>query len=259
MAIDDQGLSARDLAVAVPGRRLVSSLGLDLKAGEFVALLGQNGAGKTLTLMTLAGLREPEAGRVSFAGRPIGDWNRRRLAQRLGMLPQDSDDVFPTTVFETALVGRHPHLGLLELDTDKDHNAAIAALRAVGLESLRGRDVATLSGGERRRLAIAQTLTQAPEVFLLDEPLNHLDPQHQLEILELFHGLTRSGSSVLASLHDPNLARRYADRALVLFGNGRWLFDDVDRVLTAETLSEVYSVRVESVPWRDGQLFVATK
>ena len=245
--------------MAVPGRRLVSGLDIDLKAGEFVALLGQNGAGKTLTLLTLAGLRVPEAGRVSFDARPIGDWNRRQLARRLGMLPQDSEDVFPTTVFETALIGRHPHLGLLELDSENDRNETLAALRAVGLEQLARRDVATLSGGERRRLAIAQILTQAPGVFLLDEPLNHLDPQHQLEILELFRQLARSGSSVVASLHDPNLARRYADRALLLFGDGRWLFDDVDRVLTAETLSEVYSVRMESVPWRDGNLFVATK
>ena len=116
----------------------------------------------------------------------------------------------------------------------------------------------TLSGGERRRLAVAQVLTQAPGIYLLDEPTNHLDPQHQLDVLKIFRKAANDGNVVIASLHDVNLASRFADRCLLLFGDGRWTIGDAASVLTADKLSDLYATPMESVPWRDGSLFVAT-
>jgi len=256
MQMPDYPLVALRLDVAVPDRPLVAALDAGFRPGEFVAILGRNGSGKTLTLHTLAGLRPPAGGRVLLDDKPLADWNRRRLARRLALLPQDSEDIFPATVFETALIGRHPHVGTLRLESAADRRLALDALAATGLADLREREVSSLSGGERRRLALSQVLAQAPGIFLLDEPLNHLDPHHQLAILELLRKLVDDGACVLASLHDANLAKRYADRVLLLHGDGDWAFGDCAEMLTADHLGRLFGVGMETVGWRGHELFV---
>ena len=251
-------LRCENLCVGVPGRALVENLNLSIRAGEFVAVLGQNGAGKSLTLHTLAGLRTADAGRVRLHDRDIFQAPRHWTARHLALLPQVIDDIFPATVKDTALIGRHPHIGRLQWESGNDHAIAENALRVMGLDALSGRDVLTLSGGERRRLAIAQVLAQTPDVYVLDEPSNHLDPQHQLDALRVFRDAAGAGAAVIASLHDVNLAIRFADRCLLLFGDGRWAFGRRQEVLTEATLGELYSIDMEPVPWRSHELFVAT-
>ena len=255
MSCANAALSAKNLDVSIPGRTLVRQLDVEFSTGEFVAVLGQNGAGKTLTLHTLAGLR-PAPGELHLFGADLRTLPRRAIARRLALLPPTSEALFPATVFDTALIGRHPHVKPLGLQSDEDYDIARNCLREMSLGSFADRDVATLSGGERRRLAIAQTLAQTPQVFLLDEPLNHLDPQHQLDVLELFARQARDGATVVATLHDVNLAIRFADRCLLLFGDGRWEVGEAAEILTAERLSQLYDVQVETVDWRGFPVFV---
>lgn len=245
-----------DLGVSVPGRRLVDSLRLDGRAGEIVAILGRNGSGKSLTLHTLAGLRAPDSGSVRLLGKDIAAYRRQEAARLLALLPQVIDDIFPATVLDTALIGRHPHIAPFSWESADDRAAARQALATMGLGDMHDRDILTLSGGERRRLAIAQVLTQAPLVYLLDEPTNHLDPQHQLETLQVFRAAADDGATVIVSLHDVNLAARFADRCLLLFGDGRWQLGDVAGVLTEASLSELYATQMEAVAWRDQVLYV---
>ena len=127
-------------------------------------------------------------------------------------------------MLETALIGRHPHLPFWQWEEAADFAAARAALAAVGLDAIAGRAVDSLSGGERRRLDIATLLTQDAAVCLLDEPSNHLDPRHRNEMLAIFRARADAGGLVIAALHDPTLAARAADKALLLFGDGRWRF-----------------------------------
>ncbi len=249
-------LGCANLRVSVPGRTLVDDLDLDVRPGEFVAILGQNGAGKSLTLLTLAGLRRADAGTVRLGGHDVFATARHWIAQHLALLPQFIDDIFPATVMETAMIGRHPHIGRLQWETAGDVAIAAEALRVMRLDTLSGRDILTLSGGERRRLAIAQVLAQAPDVYLLDEPTNHLDPQHQLDALRVFRDAADAGAVVVASLHDVNLAVRFADRCLLLFGDGRWEAGSREEVLRESVLSELYSTRMEAVRWRSHELFV---
>lgn len=252
-------LNVTGLSVEVPGRRLVEDLSARFEPGEFVAILGPNGTGKTMTLLTLAGLRRPAAGSVRIDDRRIDEMSRRDVALRLALLPQTVDDIFPATVLDTALIGRHPHIGALQWETAADRGIAADALSAVDMAELGGRDVLTLSGGERRRLAIAQLLAQSPSIHLLDEPTNHLDPQHQIDVLELFRGVADNGGTVVASLHDVNLAARFADRCLLLYGDGRWELGGRDDVLDESSLADLYDTPMEAVPWRSGKLFVASE
>ncbi len=130
-------------------------------------------------------------------------------------------------------------------------------LQILEVDNLAARDVLTLSGGERRRLSIAQVFTQQPDVYLLDEPTNHLDPQHQLDAMRIFRNAADNGAGVIATLHDVNLAVRFADRCLLLFGDGRWELGNSADVLSETRLSDLYSTPMESIAWRSQQLFVA--
>jgi iron complex transport system ATP-binding protein len=239
-AVQPARLAARALGVQAGARELVSALSIEFAPGEVVAILGRNGSGKTLTLHTLAGLRRPAGGQVTLDGVPLADLKRRSIALRLGLLPQDLEDAFVTTAMETVLIGRHPHLALWQWETAEDERLALAALAAVDLGDFAARRTDTLSGGEQRRVAVAALLAQQPGIFLLDEPTNHLDPHHQLVVLGLFRELARAGRTVITTLHDPTLAARFADRVLLLHGDGRWTLGAVDEALTAATLSELY-------------------
>jgi len=175
------------------------------------------------------------------------------------LLPQYTEDIFPASVMDTVMIGRHPHIGRFQWESQSDIEIARQCLQQMDLESMADRDVATLSGGERRRLGIAQVLTQMPTIYLLDEPTNHLDPQHQLDVLQVFKEQASIGSIIVASLHDVNLAARFADQCLLLFGDGRWELGKTQTILTESRLSELYSTPMEAVQWREYQLFVARK
>jgi len=252
-------LSCKALTVEVAGRCLVTNLDLHVGTGEFLAVLGQNGSGKSLTLHTLAGLRAAGSGQIDIGGHTASEMPRQRLARALALLPQHTEDVFPATVMETVMIGRHPHIGRFQWESREDVAVARAALRRMGLADMALRDITTLSGGERRRLAIAQVLTQEPNIFVLDEPTNHLDPQHQLEVLELFRNIADEGRTVIATLHDVNLAARYADRCLLLFGDGRWELDRTDTVLNSERLTELYATYMDPLMWNGYRLYMPSR
>jgi iron complex transport system ATP-binding protein len=245
-------LECDNLGIAVNGNTLVDALDLNCKSGEFVCILGRNGVGKTLTLHTLAGLREACDGEVRLHGDPLNSLERPMIARRLGLLLQVHEDAFPVTVLETALMGRHTHLGFWQSEGDADIAAARDALAAMGLDDLEQRMTATLSGGERRRLAIATLLVQDPDILLLDEPMNHLDPMHKLDVLGQLKAMAVAGKTIVASLHDPLLAWRFADAVLMLHGNGAWEFGPVADMLTLDKLELLYGTPFAKFT-RDGQ------
>ena len=234
-------LGAQHLRIEVPGRVLVDGLEVSVQPGEFLALLGGNGAGKSLLLRTLAGLRQPAGGQVTLAEQRIDQMSRRDIARRLGFLPQDPEGVPQGTVHESLLLGRFAHLGFWEASTSADEERVTRALIQVGLAGFGGRELSSLSGGEQRRVAIARLLVQEPSVYLLDEPTNHLDPAQQIGVLQGMRALTRAGAAVIVSLHEPNLALRFADRVGLMAGAGEVELLDVSALETAH-LGRLYGL-----------------
>lgn len=247
----------RNLSIGAGTRTLLQDCCFELHAGEFLAILGRNGCGKSLTLHTLAGLRAPQAGQVWLAGTEMSQLRRRDVALQLGLLPQDREESLPLNVLESALIGRHPHLRAWQQSGAEDELRARSALANFGLDDCAHRLLATLSGGEQRRAAMAMLLTQAPGVYLLDEPTNHLDPHQQLQVMEVFRDQRSRGASVIATLHDPALADRYADRVLLMFGDGRWRLGPTAEVLNAAELGALYLTPFNELGTPGRRAFVA--
>lgn len=251
-------LAARSLVVERGRRRLVENFDFALRGGEIAAVLGPNGAGKSSLLATFAGLLPCRSGGILLEGRPMTALPRRTIARRLGFLAQETEDPYPATVLETALIGRHPHIGFWRWESATDVAKAHAALRRVGLDGAADRTVATLSGGERRRLAIASLLAQAPRIYLLDEPLEALDLAYQARLLRLLRRLVRrTGAAVMLSLHDLSVAARHADRVILLDGHGAAAAGPPARVLQPERLSEIYGCEVRALTVADLPFFIA--
>ena len=249
-------LTAKGLDIQIGERTLCRGLDLDLAPGQCWAVLGGNGSGKTTLLHTLAGLLPYPSGDIQLNDHPITTLPRRTIAQQLGLLLQESHDPFPTTVLETALSGRHPHLGRWQHEGEEDFTLAREALASVDLATMEERMVQTLSGGERRRLAIATLLTQAPQLLLLDEPLNHLDLHHQQRLLSQLRQLAAESKTIVMVLHDPNQARRYCDQALLLYGDGEWESGACEELLTVERLSRLYQHPMRMLQQGEECLFI---
>ena len=249
-------LESRGLDVAIGDRTFCRGLEFDLKRGERLAILGRNGAGKSTLLSTLAGLRPAEGGEVLLSGVAYEFLQAREAALRRGFLPQKQNDAFASTVLETALIGRHPHLDRFAWESADDAAFARTALDFVGLKGMDQRSVHSLSGGERQRLAVATLLTQEPELYLLDEPLTHLDLNHAIAVLDVFTRCAEHGAGVIMVLHEPGLAARYCDRVLLLYGDGRAEIGPSAELLTADKLSALYGYPLRALDDRGRPWFI---
>jgi iron complex transport system ATP-binding protein len=250
-------LATQGLTVSIGGRLVCRGLELEIASGSRWAVLGVNGVGKTTLMTTLAGLRAPEAGTILVDGAPLAVMTPRDRALRLGFMTQE--DSFhisdpETTVLEVALLGRLPHLDWWQPESAHDIALARTALEAVGIAELSARRTATLSGGERRRLALAALLAQEVPLCLLDEPTSHLDIHQQIALLELLNGW--DGRTLVTTLHDVNLAARYCSHALLLFGDGAWCAGPIADMLSAEVLTRLYCHPIEAVAGPRGTLYL---
>lgn len=250
-------LRAEGLRLAYPGQLLVEALSIEFRPGELWAVLGRNGSGKSTLLHALAGLRQPEAGDVRLEDAMIGTLPRRALARRIGVLLQEESREFWGSVRDYVLLGRYPHARSPFGWNVQDEGIADNEIEALHLGVLGNRAFASLSGGERQRARAAALFAQQPVIYLLDEPLQHLDLPHQVAVLERLSSEARNrGAIVVMVMHDLLFAARYCNRFLLLFGDGRFSLGQADEALTADHLGELYGFPLVPVEVGGERLFL---
>jgi len=240
-------LSARGLTHRVPGRTLFADLDLDLAAGRVTAVVGPNGAGKSTLLRLLAGLNVPQAGRVRLGADDLRGLAPRLRARRLAFLPQRTALAYDLRVRELVLLGRAPYLPAFGAPAAADLAAVDAALRRVDLAGHGERGARSLSGGELQRVMLARMLASEAGVLVLDEPSAALDIGHALGFLAHLRELAREGAAVVLALHDLDLARRWADDAVLLTATGQAHAGPAGHVLSASLLGPAFGVTVREL------------
>lgn len=224
---------------------LLNGLSLSVDQGEIAGLIGPNGSGKTTILKLLSKVLKQEGGSIWLMGRDIASMKQREIAKVVAVVPQGTSIAFPFTVREIVLMGRSPHLGLLQMERESDLRIADNAMALTDTLEFADRNIDELSGGERQRVIIARALAQDPKIMLLDEPTSYLDINHQVEIFDLIKRLnSESNLTVVIVSHDLNMAAEYCDR-LILLKNGQVYKDGSPvEVITEANIREVYEANV---------------
>ncbi|WP_157314710.1 ABC transporter ATP-binding protein [Chitinibacter sp. GC72] len=233
-------LQVKNLSLKQGERLLIDDLSLQIGAGEAWIVLGENGCGKSTLLSALAGWFKPLHGQILLNGQSLPEVAPAQRAKSVAWQTQHDECPFPLTVLEKTLTGRHPHLSRWEWEGEHDLALALAQLARLDLRGFDKRDLASLSGGERRRVALATALTQQAPLLLLDEPLSQLDLRHQQQALQVLRTERAAGRSIVMVSHDPNHAAQFATHALLLFGNGEWQAGVLNEVLNTDCLSKLY-------------------
>jgi iron complex transport system ATP-binding protein len=237
------GLDASRVDVRIDGTLIIDGVDCTVAPGTFSALIGPNGAGKSTLLRVIAAVEKPVNGDIRFDEHDLFGLHRKQRARVVAFVEQDSSTDLALSVRDVVGLGRIPHQGMFSDASAKDSRVVQAALEDADVASLAGRDFTTLSGGERQRVLLARALAQQPRLLVLDEPSNHLDIAAQLAVLGLLRSLTHTGVTVLAALHDLNLASAYCDHVIVLRKGTVFAAGPTVEIITPQLVREVYGVR----------------
>ncbi len=240
-------VSASDVCYVTNSVQLVCDVSLDLLSGDRIAVVGPNGAGKSTLLSLLAGDLRPSHGSITYAGADISTLSVRQLATSRAFLGQRQAEDIAFNVRQVVEMGRYAYRNDSSIVPSDEHGVVTAALDALDLGGLERRLISSLSGGERQRTAIARTLAQGTPLVLLDEPTTALDVGHQEMVLRVIRSLGRSDRTVVAVLHDLNMATAF-DHVVLLSNGGVAASGAPEQVLNSESLTEVYEHPIEVVP-----------
>ena len=246
-------LTVKDLHFSYNGTPVLTGFGIEVSQGEMVGIVGPNGAGKTTVLRLISGVVSPDRGSIGVDGSELGDLSAAQRGRLISVVPQNPRLPPNFKLLDLVLMGRNPHLKLLEWDGRQDLEVARMAMEMTDIWHLADRAVGTLSGGEQQRAVVALALAQEAPIMLLDEPTSSLDLTHQTGIMDLVTELQRHRKgTVVMAIHDLTLAAQYCDR-LVMLSDGRGYADGAPSdVLTADNVSTVYGAEVFILPHPQG-------
>ncbi|MBE6474645.1 MAG: ABC transporter ATP-binding protein [Actinomyces succiniciruminis] len=243
-----RSLTTRGLRSGYGRRTVVDDVDITVPVGAITVIVGANACGKSTLLKTMARILAPTSGSVLLDGRDVSTIPTKRLATRLGLLPQQP--IAPEGIVVADLVGRarHPHQGLFHSTSAADRRIVEEALLATRTAQLADRSVDELSGGQRQRVWIAMALAQRTDVLLLDEPTTFLDLTHQVEVLDLLTDLNRErGTTIVMVLHDINLAARYADHVIAMRRGRVVAAGAPGQVVSPALMREVFDLEAEVI------------
>lgn len=234
-------ITIKDLTFSYGNHKILDQISLSVNDSEMLSLVGPNGSGKTTLIKCIDRILKPSSGTILLDGKDIDRLSRQEIARAIGYVPQSSSSPLSTTVFDTVLMGRRPHIGWRVSDKDLDKVAEVLGM--LHLDDLAMRDFGQLSGGQKQKILIARALAQEPSVLLLDEPTSNLDIRHQLEVMEILSSLVKkSRISAVMAIHDLNLAAGFSDR-LAMLHNGKIYADGhPDALLNADNMRSIFGV-----------------
>ena len=235
-------LKAEDISFAYGERQVLRDISLALEPGKFYGLLGPNGSGKTTLLDLLIGNRQPDAGRVTLQGNEVSTIARRDLARQMALVPQEFDLGFDFRVNEIVLMGRHPHIPRFASPGPEDIASSQGAMTDLEVDHLAERLITALSGGEKQRVVAARALAQDTPLLIMDEATANLDIQHTIQIFQVVRSKVEEGGTVLAAIHDLNLAAAFCDELFVLNDGKLHASGPPAEILTSTMIGEVFGV-----------------
>lgn len=250
MIIMESSFGTKELYVGYEKKTILKNVTVSVPKGKISVILGSNGCGKSTLLKSLSRLLNPEKGAVLLSGTDITKIPTKKLAQKIGLLPQSPLVPDGITVAELVSRGRFPYQSMLRGLSSEDHEKVAEALDLLGISSLADRNVDELSGGQRQRVWIAMALAQDTDILLLDEPTTYLDVSYQVEILDTLSELNRKKHiTIVMVLHDINLSARYADHIFAMKNGSLICHGTPDEVITEDNIRNIYDL--ESIIIRD--------
>lgn len=224
-------------------RTVFSNLNFTLQKGTFYGLIGPNGSGKSTLIDLLCGFKRLATGEIFFQSTPLGSFQRKQLALEMALVPQTISLGFDYSVYDIVMMGRHPHIPRFNPPSVYDRECVEAALTTLDISHLKNRSVLQLSGGERQRVVVARALAQDTPILLLDEATSNLDIEHTLQIMQVLkQKVVTQRCTVIAAIHDLNMAAAFCDQLLVLHKGRLHSSGEVKTILTPQLLKEVFSV-----------------
>lgn len=236
-------LSVQSLTFGHRNRKIFSDLSFQVKGGQFIALIGPNGTGKSTLLKCLAGILPIEQGSIHFSGCSLSTLKPIELAKRITYMPQSTSLETNFTVQQVVEMGRYPHKGRFSSWSTNDKDAMINAMKQVGIYELRDRFVPSLSGGERQLVYLAKAIAQETDILLLDEPTSDLDIYYQVIVTNVIHSLISKGKTIIAAIHDINLATRICDQCILLKDGHFIAYDAPSSILKEQHIEETFHVK----------------
>jgi iron complex transport system ATP-binding protein len=231
------------LTVGYGKKVVVSDINVMLIKGQFVCLLGPNGSGKSTILKTIVRMLMPLGGEVYLNDREISRMSNQDMAKSTAVVLTEPISAGLLTAYDVVMLGRHPHTGFMGKPTLKDSEKVIEALKMVNAENIAQRYFTELSDGEKQKTLLARALAQEPQLIVLDEPTSHLDARHRIEVMLILRQLTQErGVTVIASLHDIDLAMKACDVALLIKDEHILACGTPEDVLKEELVQELYGM-----------------
>lgn len=254
LAGHEAALRVRHLSFAYGDSQVLRRASFHIQPQSFTVLLGRNGSGKSTLFRLLVGLLKPQEGSIAIFGRDLHRLSLKERTRLLGFLPQHHHAVFPFSVEDVVLTGRAAHAGLVPKARDRE--AAREALELLGMEHLASKPYTELSGGEQQLVLIARVLAQKPQVLLLDEPTSHLDFVNAHRLMALVRDSLCTSMTVVAIVHDPNLAFQHGTDFFFLADGRVFQPDPGQDPWSSAMLQRVYGVPMETVPFGKGAVVV---
>lgn len=251
-------IETNSVGVQLGKTNILKNINLHVQKAELIGLIGPNGAGKSTLIKTIAGLLK-YSGDIKVKNTALQNLSSAELSRMIAYLPQLRTIHWNLNCYDIVMLGRLPHRSRYSAPSKQDNEIVKQSMTWMQVEGFSKRLFSQLSGGEQARVLIARLLAQQPDIIIADEPINGLDPLHQIELMHIFRKLVANGKTVICSLHDFSLTSQFCDR-VILLNQGTIIADDCAKtVMTQEHIRSVYGVDIMKIPSGEDMIIIPTQ